>query len=463
MGSLPAALLAHGRLSPLAPLLPGAFPRRPGATNAVDGCRAIALRASGYSRLDGRGNSACGTQTPWRRYPFPMPAIVLLGLAVFVVGVDSYIVAAVLPAVADDLREPVSNVGLVASAYALPVALLSPVFGPLSDRRGRRFAMLLGLAIFAVAASACIVAPNLPLLLGARAINGIGAAILLPAAFAAAGDLPTEAARGRAIALVTAAFPLSNLLGLPFGALATTLGGWRAPFALIAAVAVVAFIGVATSSQVSRQAVQGRGYAATFGRVIRDRKALAVMSVTLVWFSGAVGLFIYVGEFIHESFGIPSEQAGLAYLVVGVVGIVAARTSGLALARVGPRRIVLTGIAMFGCAAFLLPLTTSALPLALGAIAIWAFGTWFGVPGIQTIVAGLSTSARGTMLAFNGSALNLGGVIGPFVTGRIIDTGGFAVAGPWSAFLAACAFLIAWRVLPHHVEVVEGEIPQAIA
>jgi len=97
-----------------------------------------------------------------------MPTIVLLGMAIFVVGVDSYIVAAVLPAVADDLHESISNVGLVASAYALPVALLSPVFGPLSDRRGRRFALLLGLSIFAAAASACIVAPSLPLLLGQR-------------------------------------------------------------------------------------------------------------------------------------------------------------------------------------------------------------------------------------------------------------------------------------------------------
>ena len=201
-----------------------------------------------------------------------MPAIVLLGLAVFVVGIDSYIVAAVLPAMADDLREPVSSVGLVASAYALPVALLSPVFGPLSDKRGRQFAMLLGLTIFAVAASACFVAPSLPLLLGARAINGIGAAILLPAAFAAAGDLPTRlpvAARSR---WSRPPFRCRTCSACRFGALAATLGGWRAPFALIAAVAVVAFIGVATSNQVSREVVRGRGYAATFGRVIRDRQ-----------------------------------------------------------------------------------------------------------------------------------------------------------------------------------------------
>jgi DHA1 family inner membrane transport protein len=382
-----------------------------------------------------------------------VPALITLVLCVFAVGVDTYIVAAVLPAIADDLREPIANVGLLASAYALPTALLSPVFGPLSDRRGRRFALLLGLSIFAAAAAACIVAPSLPVLVLTRAINGVGAAILLPAAFAWAGDLPNEQQRSRAISLLAAGFPLSNLLGLPLGSLATIVGGWRAPFALITAIAILAVLGVATSRHVSSTstAASGASYADTFREVLRDRRALAIMSVTLVWFSGATGLFIYLGEFIHQSFDIPPDRAGLAYVVIGVVGLVAARTSGLVLETLGARRTVLIGISLFATAAFLLPLTTFALPATLGVMAVWAFGTWFGVPGMQTIVSGLSDTARGTMLAFNGSALNLGAVIGPLVTGRIIDAAGFGVGGPWSAFLGLCAILLAWRVLPRDV------------
>ena len=98
------------------------------------------------------------------------------------VGVDNYIVAALVPAMADDLVAPIAAVGLLASAYALPTALLAPVFGPISDRRGRRYALLLGLGIFAIAAGACVVAPSLPVLMGARLINGVGAAIIAPCA-----------------------------------------------------------------------------------------------------------------------------------------------------------------------------------------------------------------------------------------------------------------------------------------
>jgi len=373
---------------------------------------------------------------------------VLLALAVSVIGMDTYIVAAVLPAIADDLSEPISSVGLIASAYALPVALLSPVFGPLSDRRGRRFSLLLGLAIFTAAAAACVVAPTLPVLLLARAINGIGSSILMPAAFAAAGDIEGSAARGRALAILAATFPLSNLLGLPAGALATTLGGWRAPFALIVVLAIVAIVGVATSTRISRATTSQRSYAQTFVRVLRDRQALAVMAVTLIWFTGGFGLFIYVGEFFHRAFGIPVEQAGLAYLVVGVVGIIAARSSGAVQERIGARRVLLIGLSVGGTSVLLVPLAP-ALPVALLLFAAWASGTWFGVPAMQSIVAGLSSTARGTMLAFNSSALNLGSVIGPIVSGRIIDDAGFATAGLWSGFLFACALIIAVQVLPH--------------
>jgi MFS transporter, DHA1 family, inner membrane transport protein len=393
-----------------------------------------------------------------------VPTSFLLGLAVFVIGVDTYIVAAVLPAIADDLHEPIANVGLVASAYGLPVALLSPVFGPLSDRRGRRYALMLGLMIFTVAAAACAVAPTLPVLLAARVINGIGSAILMPAAFAAAGDLPDENARGRAIALLSATFPLSNVLGLPVGAIATSVAGWRAPFALIAIVAVVAIVGVATSRHVSSARTADRGYAATFGRVLRDRRALAVMSVTLVWFAGAIGLFIYMGEFFHEAYGLPNGQAGLTYVVVGVVGVMAARSSGTVIERFGARRTVLLGLTLFGSAALVLPQVTGALPLALAVFSVWAFGTWFGVPAMQTIVAGMSSTARGTMLAFNGSALNLGGVIGPIISGQIIAAAGFGLAGAWSAFLAAVAISIAWFVLPRRAPSVANiEEPFAVA
>lgn len=375
-----------------------------------------------------------------------------LTIAIFVVGVDTYIVAAVLPAIADDLHESIAAVGLLVAAYNLPTAIFAPIFGPFSDRRGRRAAMLLGLAIFSVAAGACIVAPNLPLLILARAINGLGAAVILPASFAYAADLPSPTERARAMAVAVSAFPLSNLIGLPIGALIAGLFGWKAAFGFVLLVAIVAFLLIRRLPEEPRlPAAATTGYLRAYRSVLTDRRALGILAVTFFWFAGSMGLFIYLGEFFHVEFGLSTSQAGLAYLVVGVVGVIASRLSGRFLDVVGPRRTVLIGISAFVIGSFLLPFSVVALPLALLVVAGWAFGTWFGQPGQQTIIASLSTRLRGTMLAFNSSALNLGGVVGPIATGAVLTWGGFDAAARWASFVGLIALAVAWLRLPREL------------
>ena len=382
-------------------------------------------------------------------YRGAMSVTLALTIAIFAVGVDSYIVAAVLPAIAADLHEPIAAVGLLASAYNLPTAIFAPIFGPFSDRRGRRAAMLLGLTIFAIAAGACVVAPTLPLLLLARVINGVGAAIILPASFAYAADLPSPTERARAMGIAVSAFPLANLIGLPIGALVAGLWGWQASFGFVLAVAIAAIFLIRRLPEAPlKPAAEQTGYLDAYRTVLGDRRALGILSVTFIWFTASMGLFIYLGEFFHRGFGLSTTQAGLAYLVVGLVGVVASRLSSRFLQVVGARRTVLIGIAMLVVCTFLLPFTVGMLPFALVVFAFWAFGTWFGLPGQQTIVASLNARIRGTMLAFNSSALNLGGVFGPILAGQVLNWGGFDAAARWTSLVALVAFVFGWWRLP---------------
>jgi predicted MFS family arabinose efflux permease len=374
-----------------------------------------------------------------------------LAVAVFAIGADTYIVVGVVPEIADALGEPIGAVGLLASAYALPTALLAPIFGPFSDRRGRRTALLTGLLIFVASAAACVVAPSLPILLLARALNGLGAAIIFPAAFAYAGDLADAVARDRAMGILASAFPLATLLGLPFGALAASLAGWRGAFVFITLVGVAALLLVRVLCPPDRpKAGVPLGYLDSYRRILGDRSALALMAVTFVWFIAPMGLFIYTAEFIHVTHGVPTTQAGLSLVVIGLVGVIASRLSGRFMAAVGPRTAVLFAIAVFGTAVALMPLTTSSLVLSLLVLALWASGTWFGVPAMQAIVAAHSERLRGTMLAFNSSSFSLAGVLGPVVIGSLITIGGFGAGFLSGSAFAAVAFALAWLILPRH-------------
>jgi predicted MFS family arabinose efflux permease len=180
--------------------------------------------------------------------------------------------------------------------------------------------------------------------------------------------------------------------------------------------------------------------------------------MTTIWLTATFGLFTYLAEFVHQTFAVPAEQAGLIYVVVGAVGLVATRVSGRAMARLGPRRLVLTGISLFLVGALLLPVAPNLL-VAILLFGVWAFGTWLGIPAQQTIVSGLSDRSRGTMLAFNSSAINLGSVLGPIATGRVIETFGFAIGARWAAAIGVVALAVAWFVLPRRASATFTEAP----
>jgi len=390
-----------------------------------------------------------------------MPVSLALAIAAFAVGVDNFIVAASLPSIAQDLHQPIGAVGLLASAYALPTALLAPVFGPLSDRRGRRTATLLGLAVFTLATLGCVVAPTLPLLVVSRGVSGLGAAIILPAAFAYAGDLPTPAERTRAIGLVASMFPLSTLLGLPVGALVGLIAGWRASFVFILLVAVAAVVLVSRLRSEAPRARVATSYLQSYRVLVTERRALPILLVTFLWVLGSFGVFVYIGEFVHEMFAVPPEQASFVYVMVGVGGLVAARSSGRIVAAIGARGAVMAGISMFLTAVFMLPFAAISLPLTLGVFWMWAFGTWFALPALQGIVADVSHTARGTLLAFNSSAQNLASVLAPIMIGSLMGIGGFGLATRVAAGVGVAALLTAWLVLPRPVSLAPVRRPVA--
>src|SRR3954467_9729587 len=107
-------------------------------------------------------------------------AIVLTGAALFMVVLDNLIVASTLPAIKADLGADLSTLGWVLDAYLLVFAVLMLTAAALADRYGRRRVFTAGVLIFTAASAAGALAPNVGVLIAARAVQGVGGAVIMP-------------------------------------------------------------------------------------------------------------------------------------------------------------------------------------------------------------------------------------------------------------------------------------------
>jgi EmrB/QacA subfamily drug resistance transporter len=174
------------------------------------------------------------------------PSIVTLiaaYLGLFVGLIDANAINLALPAIRADLGGGISGAQWTIDAYNLTFAAALLTAGSLGDRFGRRTLLRIGLATFVAASLVCAAAPSLPLLLAARAVQGAGAAVMLPQGLAiAATAFPDPVERGRATAAWAMAAALSTAIGPVLGGVLTETLGWRYIFWLNAPVGVIALM-----------------------------------------------------------------------------------------------------------------------------------------------------------------------------------------------------------------------------
>jgi EmrB/QacA subfamily drug resistance transporter len=167
--------------------------------------------------------------------------IALACVAQFVIVLDVTIVAIALPAMQADLGLSTTALGWVITAYTLVFGGCLVAAGRLADRVGRRRAFIGGLALFAVASLACGLAPSGAALLGARVVQGMGAALVSPAALSLiTAAHPDGRARGRALGWWTAAAAGGGASGWVLGGLLSGLLDWRWVFLVNVPVCVAA-------------------------------------------------------------------------------------------------------------------------------------------------------------------------------------------------------------------------------
>ena len=273
---------------------------------------------------------------------------VLLTLAVSMGPVSTDLYLPSLPSLTSALETDVASVQLTLSVFLVGFAFSQLVYGPLSDRFGRRPALLIGLALYVLASAACMLAQSIEALIAARFVQAVGACAGAVLGRAVVRDIYGREGAARMLAYIGAAMALAPGIGPMLGGYLTVWFGWRANFALLLILGALAFTGVwfllaETNPHIGR-ATSVTQMLRNYLGFLRHRAYVGyILCVTMAY----CGLFAFISgsSFVFiEVFGLPPNLFGFCFAAVVAGYIVGAVFSGRVVMRLGIGRVLSVGV-----------------------------------------------------------------------------------------------------------------------
>ncbi|MGY6500100.1 MAG: MFS transporter [Acidimicrobiales bacterium] len=160
----------------------------------------------------------------------PTELFVLVAAALLMGSMQMAMITVALPDMVADFDVSVRWVSWAISVFTMAQAVSLPLMGKLSDTVGRRTVFMGGAFVFGMASLACAMAPTLPVLIAARAVQGMAAGSLLPSAYGVVGDAFTGPSRTRVMGLISSVMPIGAIVGPNLGGFLVEAFGWRSTF-----------------------------------------------------------------------------------------------------------------------------------------------------------------------------------------------------------------------------------------
>jgi EmrB/QacA subfamily drug resistance transporter len=439
----------------------------------------------------------------------PMWTYIAATVAVFMVAMDNLIVTNALPVIRTSLGASLEGLEWTVNAYTLSFAVFLLTGAALGDRFGRRRLFAIGLVIFTAASAAAALAPNIETLIAARAIQGLGGAIVMPLTLTLLASVTSAERRGVVLGIWGGMSGLAVGLGPLIGGWVLEYGDWQWIFwinvpigiALLPIIAgvresrggsgrldplgvglvTVGLFGVVfglvrgqshgwASGQVLAALIGGSVFVVAFGvwqfraaapmvplALFRSRGFSVINAVAFVMSFGMFGSVFLGAQYLQVVQGFTPLQAGIRSLPWTAVPAISAPIAGLLINRVGARQIVAVAMALqaigIGWLAVISTTTTSYGALVAPFVVCGLGMGLFFAPVARLTLGSVPVAFEGVASGTSNALRQLGTVMGISVLGAVFaSAGGYAsrdtfVDGAMTAMRVGAIILAAGAVL----------------
>jgi DHA2 family methylenomycin A resistance protein-like MFS transporter len=400
------------------------------------------------STIRGRSGSRAGRASRRSREPRPDQPPLAPGAwtrlaactgAAALLQIDGTLITVALPSVARGLHVSGAFTSVVLTVYFATYALTLWPAGKLVDRVGPRRVALAGLVLFAAGAAGGAVSPNIVVLLLTRAVQGIAAGLVSPAALAGAvSGFPPER-RGSALGIWGASAGMSNLVGPLLGGVLTVVFGWRADWWALVPLAFLALWGIA-----AQVPARTGSEPPPDGGSILNRTVIGAAGVATLTFAVMIGSFYLAEQYLQRHAGFSALGASAVLVLVALLVGAAAPVAGRLVDTHGERVPALLGFAGTALGLGILGIPGVTLSGLVTIIPLIPVGLGLGLLFVPASRAALNATPR-SLHGRTSAVLSVGRLLGAGAGAGLAGialTGGAQASTVHTALLIACALCV---------------------
>ena len=357
-----------------------------------------------------------------------------------------------LPDIGRTLSAPVLQVQLTISSYLFGFAVGQILYGPISDRLGRRPVLLVALIVYALATIGCAAARSIDALIGLRFLQALGGAGAIVLARAVVRDLYSGVRAGRELSLMGAITGVAPIVAPVIGGGLQTFFGWRATFVLLVMIAVVVGATAArllpeTLREPPKTPFSLRAIGAMYRSVVVHRGFLAYLAILTVTF---VGLFAWISGapvvMQTATYGLSPFIFGVSFALGSAGYVIGTFLAARVVMRLGLDRLIGIGTAAMACGGLTMALVVAlALPHVLwfvSAMTLYLAGLGFALPSTMAGALTPFHDRAGTASSVMGFAQQTGAAITAAAVGAYLGHSAWPVASVVAVM--GCGSFVIW-------------------